>query len=92
MVPSPGVSLWSRDKDWIIDSDVIIAEVSNPSLGVGYELGLSEAIGKPVLCLYHSANPKSLSAMVAGNKSFTTEIYSTMDDLKTIIDNFLNQN
>ena len=84
--------IYQRDKDWIIESDVIIAEVSNPSLGVGYELGLSEAIGRPVLCLYHSANPKSLSAMVAGNKSFTTEIYSTMDDLKTIIDNFLNQN
>ena len=84
--------IFQRDKDWVIESDVIIAEVSSPSLGVGYELGLSEAIGRPVLCLYHSANPKPLSAMVAGNKSFTIERYSTMDDLKTIIDNFLTKN
>ena len=35
---------------------VVVAEVTQPSLGVGYELGWAVALHKPVLCLFH---PKS---------------------------------
>ncbi len=33
-------------------SDIIVAEVTQPSLGVGYELGRAVAMKKPILCLY----------------------------------------
>ena len=32
-----------RDMKWLLESDLIVAEVTNPSLGVGYEIG--RAIG-----------------------------------------------
>ena len=28
-----------RDMKWLLDSDLMVAEVTNPSLGVGYEIG-----------------------------------------------------
>ena len=34
--------IFQRDLKWLQSADVLVAEVSTPSLGVGYELGISE--------------------------------------------------
>ena len=48
----------------------MIAEVTVPSLGVGYEIATAIHLNKPILCLYDLENPpKRISAMVAGNTS-----------------------
>ncbi len=39
-------SIHDRDMDWLLKSDIIIAEVTNPSLGVGYEIGRAIEKGK----------------------------------------------
>ena len=44
--------IYNRDVDWLRESDCVIAEVTQPSLGVGYELGFAESLKIPVLCLY----------------------------------------
>jgi hypothetical protein len=59
-----------RDMAWLAQSDIVVAEVSVPSLGVGYELGRAEAMGKPVACLFRPASGRRLSAMVGGNRAF----------------------
>ncbi|KAJ0067282.1 hypothetical protein NL108_015797, partial [Boleophthalmus pectinirostris] len=41
-----------RDLDWLRQSHVVVAEVTQPSLGVGYELGRAKDLNKPVLCLF----------------------------------------
>ncbi|KAJ8014274.1 hypothetical protein DPEC_G00038560 [Dallia pectoralis] len=55
-----------RDVEWLMMSDVIIAEVTQPSLGVGYELGRARNMNKKILCLFRPSSGKSLSAMVRG--------------------------
>lgn len=45
---------------------VVVAEVTVPSLGVGYELGRAVAMGKRVLCLYRPTEGMKLSAMIRG--------------------------
>ena len=40
---------------------VIVAEVTQPSLGVGYEIGRAYAMNKPILCLYRPQPEKSNS-------------------------------
>jgi len=57
--------VYARDVDWILTSDMLIAEVSVPSHGVGYEIGFALNAGKPVLCL-HDAGRK-VSKMITGN-------------------------
>ena len=44
--------VYSRDVQWIQACDVLVAEVSVPSHGVGYEIGFALQAGKSVLCLY----------------------------------------
>ena len=60
----------------IQEADVVIAEVTNPSLGVGYELGYAENIGKPIMCLFDGDSGAKLSAMVRGNPTNIIVTYS----------------
>ena len=73
--------IYTEDADWIKESDIVVAEVSVPSLGVGYELAFAESLEKRVLCLYDSNSKWSLSAMVAGNKYFEIIKYSSVEEL-----------
>ena len=58
--------IYHRDVEWLRESDAMVAEVSNPSLGVGYEICYALNLKKPVLCLYHDS--VFLSRMILGNK------------------------
>lgn len=80
--------IFERDMDWVAEADLIVAEVSTPSLGVGYELGRAEAMGTPILCLYRPTEGKQLSAMVAGNSYVQIEHYQTFDDVARLFDGY----
>lgn len=82
-------NIHDRDLDWLKDSDYLIAEVSTPSLGVGYEIGKATEWGKPVLCLYRPENGRSLSAMIAGCNTLTLREYQTAAELTEIFAEFL---
>ena len=57
--------VYERDTAWIKNCDVLIAEVSAPSHGVGYEIGFALNLGKPVLCLHQQG--LRVSKMITGN-------------------------
>ena len=78
-----------RDLEWLESSEVVIAEVTQPSLGVGYELGRAVDLGKSILCLYRPAPGKRLSGMIAGSPGITTVSYETIDQAKSEIERFL---
>jgi len=83
--------IFMRDMEWLQSTDLVIAEVTTPSLGVGYELGIASKLSIPVLCLYRSIKGKRLSAMISGNEKFKCQTYKTLDEAKIHINNFLNQ-
>ena len=83
--------IFQRDLNWLQSADVVVAEVSTPSLGVGYELGIAEKLKIPVLCLYRPIKGKRLSAMINGNEKFQCRAYQGLDEAKTHINNFLKQ-
>ncbi len=57
--------VYARDVAWIEAADALIAEVSVPSHGVGYEVGYALNVGKPVLCL--AQDGRKVSKMITGN-------------------------
>ncbi len=57
--------IYDRDTSWIKGCEALIAEVSAPSHGVGYEIGFALNAGKPVLCLYQER--RKVSKMISGN-------------------------
>jgi 2'-deoxynucleoside 5'-phosphate N-hydrolase len=80
-----------RDMEWLKSCDVVIAEVSIPSLGVGYEVGWAAALHKPVLALYRIKEGPPLSAMIAGSPGIYTTTYSTMDEAEQIMEEFISE-
>ncbi len=57
--------VYERDVNWIRTAHALVAEVSVPSHGVGYEIGFALNAGKPVLCL--SQEGRKVSKMISGN-------------------------
>lgn len=55
-----------RDMIWLNESDCLVAEVTQPSHGVGYEIGRAVDLKKNILCLFRPDSGKSLSAMIQG--------------------------
>ena len=82
------VFVHDRDLNWLMESDVVIAEVSTPSIGVGYEIGRAVESNKAVLCLYRTQVGKKLSAMISGCMRVTNARYATIGDAKETIDDF----
>jgi nucleoside 2-deoxyribosyltransferase len=81
--------IYARDMDWLRSCEAVIAEVSTPSLGVGYEIGMAEAAGIPVLCLCDAAHSARLSAMISGNSNVRIKHYDGIKDAQTTIDAFI---
>lgn len=78
-----------RDLEWLLSADVLVAEVTTVSLGVGYEIGRAVESGKKVLCLFRPDSGKNLSAMIAGCPDLELVRYRNTDDLKITINRFL---
>ncbi len=76
--------IYNRDVEWLVEADLLVAEVTTPSLGVGYEICKAEQHGKMVLCLYRPAPDRKLSAMVAGNPYVQIEHYQARGDLAVL--------
>jgi nucleoside 2-deoxyribosyltransferase len=79
----------NRDLDWLLSSDVVVAEVTAVSMGVGYEIGRAVAAGKKVLCLFKPDSGKNLSAMIAGCADVEVAVYNNLNEAKNKISAFL---
>ena len=84
--------IFERDMGWLAEADLVVAEVTIPSLGVGFEIGRSESLDIPVLCLYREQNGRRLSAMISGNPKITVVRYTTLSEALIHIDGFIGDN
>jgi hypothetical protein len=82
--------IYLQDTAWLRESDLLIAECSNPSLGVGYELAYAERFGKPCYLFYHKGRTQ-LSAMLTGDPYFQIFPYETEVDLFQMLRRLLSQ-
>ncbi|MBQ9009362.1 MAG: nucleoside 2-deoxyribosyltransferase [Clostridia bacterium] len=80
--------IYRQDTAWLRECDLVIAECTRPSLGVGYELAYAERYGKPVHILYNTERTR-LSAMLTGNPAFYLHPYTEEADLFPLVDRIL---
>ena len=76
--------IYDRDLEWLRSCDCLVAEVTKPSLGVGFEIGKATQWEIQVLFLYRPSESRSLSAMIAGCDKVTVETYRRVDELDAI--------
>lgn len=83
------ITIHDKDLAMIRESHGLIMEVTNPSLGVGYEIGKAEEWGKPVLALFRPESGRHLSAMIAGSTHLQVATYHEVADLQAPIKQFI---
>jgi len=78
-----------RDMSMLLKSDALVAEVTQPSLGVGYEIGRAVENKKKILCLFRPDSGKYLSAMIHGaaGDNFLVKNYKE-EDIPQILKEF----
>src|SRR5512133_1549774 len=83
------VQTYERDMKWLREADAVVAEVSTPSHGVGYEIATALQLRKPVFCCYHKQ--KRISKIITGNTSpgLVLAPYTSDEDIEMLLHNFL---
>jgi len=82
-------AVYDRDTAWLRQSEAVIAEVSTPSHGVGYEIAYALERGKPVLCLAREG--VRVSKMLTGLRApgFEVGTYRTPTEALACMEAFL---
>ncbi|CAG0984259.1 hypothetical protein METP1_01942 [Methanosarcinales archaeon] len=76
--------IFNNDIGYIDECDCLVAEVTTPSIGVGYEIGYAISKGKLVLCIHRE--DANVSAMVRGNRRIISVPYMNIEDLDNTIE------
>ena len=77
-----------RDLAWLKEADCLVAEVTTPSLGVGFEIAKATEWSLRVLCLFRPGAGQTLSALIAGSDRLTVREYQTATDVQEIFEQF----
>ena len=86
--PNKEVAVYEQDTAWLREADIVIAECSPPSLGVGYEMAYAERFGKEVH-IFYDASRIVLSFMLSGDDYFHIHPYHSEDEIYPILDSIL---
>ena len=82
------IDIYDEDTAWLRESDIVIAECTCPSLGVGYEMAYAEKIGKPCHIFYDRSKTQ-LSAMLTGNPYFCIHPYDNEAEIYDALNSIL---
>ena len=84
--------VYERDVRWLTSCDVLVAEASGSSYGVGFEvgyvLGRAAATGQQVVLLYDTGRRHAVSRLITGNSDPHCSMrgYSSLAELADFID------
>lgn len=81
-------AIHDRDLAWLKEADCLVAEVTTPSLGVGFEIATAIEWGLRVLCLFRPGSGRTLSALIAGSDRLTVREYERVHRVKNVFDEF----
>ena len=88
IVNSDAKYIYNRDVDNLKHANVLIADVTIISTGVGFELGYADNLNIKTLVIYDE-NKKLPSSLILGNSNFTIKSYKNLEEAKEIIANFM---
>lgn len=74
-----------RELAALAKADIVVAEVTTPSLGVGYLIARATSTGKRVVALYRGKDTLRLSAIIAGDPHVEIHTYENDEDAENIL-------
>lgn len=89
MTQKEPLCVYNRDTENLQKTDILIADVSIPSTGVGFELGYADLLNIKTIIIYDKKYPLP-SALILGNPKFIVNGYNTIEEAENIIKNSFN--
>jgi len=86
------LDVFARDLEWLTRADVVVAEASGSSFGVGFEvgfvLGQAERSGQRALVLYEAARRGQVSRLISGLSDPRASVlaYASLSDIDAFLD------
>lgn len=77
--------IYNRDCEWLKESDIVFADITVPSLGVGYEICEAKNLGKKVYAVYDKK--ENVSGFLRGDTYITFLAYNDCDEVLDFIEN-----
>lgn len=79
--------IYEQNRRLLEASGLLVAEISSPSLGVGYEIATAEHLGLPILCVYQARMEPCISLMIRGISYTRLRVasYCTNRDLEAAV-------
>ena len=71
--------IYLRDTKWLEECDLVFADVTVPSLGVGYEIAYAEKLNKKIYVVYEKE--KNISGLIKGDINLEKFSYSNIDEV-----------
>jgi hypothetical protein len=88
--------IYQKDEDIFADleekliiADILVAEVSIPALGVGYELGFADKLNKKIIAIYDEIYTPKVTTMIRGNKRIKLIPYQRIEEITNNLDKLL---
>ncbi len=75
--------IFNNDIVYVNECECLVADVTIPSIGTGYEICYAVSKGKKVLCIYRE--DANVSAMVRGNDRIISVPYKSVEELEMIL-------
>ena len=72
-------------------ADLVFAEVTVPSLGVGYEIGYADKTNKRIICVYDKTVTPKLTTMLRGNNRLKIIPYTNIIEIINNLENILKE-
>ena len=72
-------------------ADIIFAEITVPSLGVGYEIGYADKINKKIICIYDKTVTPKITTMLRGNDRLKIIPYTNINEIINNLENILKE-
>ena len=72
-------------------ADLVFAEVTVPSLGVGYEIGYADSHNKKIICVYDKNITPKITTMLRGNSRLKIIPYIDLNGIINNLENILKE-
>lgn len=81
----PDSEIAERELSALAEADIVVVEVTTPSLGVGYLIARATGMNKKVIALYRGENTLKLSSMIKGDARVFVHTYENDAELEKLI-------
>ncbi len=76
--------IYERDTKWLEECDLVFADITVPSLGVGFEIAYAENLNKKIYAVYEK--DKGVSRLILGDTNIEIIPYTNIEEVLEKID------